>query len=208
MACSKKILYFGLDPSRYRTADEIIHCPLIETRPLPYEAVKPFFAIPHAHVLFTSRTAVAYYFKYAEAKDKSYLCIGEGTAARLADYGMAAACIAEEACGEGVVALLEKSAWGHILYPHSAKSRPLLPDYLQGKGTPFALYDTFPRKIQLPELDQYDKYVFTSPSTVEAFSRLCRKLPAREKCEAIGPVTQNALNKLFMSTILQPIKHS
>ncbi|MCC5832019.1 MAG: uroporphyrinogen-III synthase [Chlamydiales bacterium] len=202
----KKILYFGLDPSRYESNEEIIHFPLIETRPLPYERVKFYFTSPHSHLLFTSRTAVSYYFGYGGRGDKICLCVGKATAQRLAEFGVEAAHVAKEACGEGVIALLERLACEHILYPHSARARPLLPDYLKAKGTPFALYDTFSKDVKLPNLEGFDRLVFTSPSTVEAFATLSAKLPERAQCEAIGPVTQNALNKLFDSTILRPDK--
>lgn len=194
----KKILYFGLDPSRYQTNDVIIHFPLILTKPFPFEVVEHFFEIPHTHVLFTSRPAVEYYFAYTKKK-KKFLCVGEATAERLIDFNQQANWIADEPCGEGVIALLKRLTFGHILYPHSARARQLLPDYLKGNGTSFPLYHTFFNAVPLPNLDLFDKLIFTSPSTVEAFRRLCSYLPPKEKCEAIGPITQNALNKLFNS---------
>ncbi len=199
-----KTLYFGLDPSRYQSSDEVTHFPLISTRPFSYENVKAFFGVAHSHVLFTSRTAVTYYFDYTDVRDKVYLCVGEATAARLADFGVKATHTAEEACGEGVITLLKQLDCDHILYPHSAQARRLLPDYLKGKGTAFALYDTFANTKTLPDLSQFDRFVFTSPSTVEVFRSLCAALPHRDKCEAIGPVTLNALNILFESANLQP----
>lgn len=206
MSNCKKILYFGLDPTRYPSMEEVIHFPLIETRPYSFERVKPYFEIPHSHLLFTSRIAVSYYFEYAQGGNKECICVGEATAQRLADFGVRASHIAKEACGEGVVALMESLSFDHILYPHSARCRPLLPEYLKGRGTEFALYDTFAKDVELPDLNRFDRFVFTSPSTVEAFASLCTFFPAREKCEAIGPVTRNALNKLFESTILRPNK--
>lgn len=197
MSDCKKILYFGLDPSRYVTKDVIVHLPLIQTSPLPIEAVKPFFQIPHSHVLFTSRTAITYYAHYGALKEGEFICVGEATAALLKEYGYQASWVAEESCAEGVIKLLEKIESEHILYPHSAGARPLLPQYLVGRGTSFPLYTTYPTEVVLPNLAEFDLFVFTSPSTVKAFAALSQALPPREKCQAIGPITQNALNKLF-----------
>lgn len=200
----KKTIYFGLDPTRYKSGGEIVHFPLIETQPFPFRLVKNFLSRPHGRVLFTSRTAVSYYFQYADVRDKTYLCVGKATAERLGDFGLEAAHIADEPCAEGVIELLEQLDYEDILYPHSAKARPLLPEYLKGKGgTAFALYDTYPLSTVLPDLSEFDQLVFTSPSTVEAFCALCKALPPREKCHAIGPVTQNALNKLYHWAMLR-----
>lgn len=199
---SKQILYFGLDPSRYNSDCEVLHFPLIQTKPFPFETIAAYLSIPHTHVLFTSRMAVTYFFGYTSERNKKYICVGEATAGRLSDFGVKADWVADEPCGEGVIALLETLECGHILYPHSAQARTLLPHYLEGKGTPFPLYETIPNQNFLPDLSAFDRLVFTSPSTVRVFSQLCSALPPREKCEAIGPITQNALNKLFESTIL------
>ena len=75
----------------------------------------------------------------------------------------------------------------------------IIPKYLTEKkiGFSFPIYDTKPRIVQLPNLDEFDILVFTSPSTVSAFSAICKQLPQKDKCIAIGDVTQKALNKLF-----------
>lgn len=213
MPIRKKILYFGLDPSRLYATNEVVHFPLIRTKPFVFEAVQDFFAVPHSHVLFTSRTAVTYYFQYTDVRAKRFICVGKATAARLAEFGVQADQIAKDACAEGVISVLKELKCDHILYPHAAQARRLLPDYLEGvdkKGTAFALYDTFPNAETLPDLTQFKQLVFTSPSIVNVFSTLCLNLPPQEKCVAIGPITQNALNKLFdssMTTESSTLKH-
>ncbi|MEZ5314988.1 MAG: uroporphyrinogen-III synthase [Chlamydiales bacterium] len=206
MFCNKKrknVLYFGLDPSHFFSKDEVFHFPLIETIPLSYERVKPFLLTSYSHVLFTSRTAITYYFHYNGSKEKNFICIGLGTVAQLMKFGLSPAYIPETACSESVVTLLEKIAYAHVLYPHSARSRPLLPEYLtQHRGIPFVLYDTYSKNVRLPNLEMFHELIFTSPSTVEAFGKICDDLPDRKKCRAIGPITENALNKLFHSTNL------
>ncbi len=202
MTRCKPILYFGLDPSRYGSHQLITHLPLIRTEPLPYAQIAHALSFPHTHVLFTSRQAVEYFFGYAKRRDKIYISVGKATAERLTDFGLEARWVAKEECGEGVIALLDKIECGPILYPHSASARALLPTYLEKRGHAFPLYKTIFNEVQLPDLDPFDRLVFTSPSTVAAFQKLCRQLPPREKCEAIGPITQNALNKLFACPML------
>ncbi|MCH9627217.1 MAG: hypothetical protein S4CHLAM2_08520 [Chlamydiales bacterium] len=202
MTRCKPILYFGLDPSRYDSTQLITHLPLIRTQPFPYEQIASALAFPHTHVLFTSRQAVEYFFGYTEKRDKIYISVGKATAARLLDYGVQATWVAKEECGEGVMTLLEEIDCGPILYPRSAGARPLLPAYVAKKGHAFPLYETVCNEVELPNLESFDRLVFTSPSTVAAFQKLCKSLPPRDQCEAIGPITQNALNKLFTSTML------
>ncbi len=201
-----RALYFGLDPSRYEFKGELVHLPLVRTVPFPFQKVKLYFNTPHSHVLFTSRSAVSYFFAYSTERDKKYICVGKATANRLEDFGVQADFIAENPQGEGVVELLKTIEYEHILYPHSAQSRPLLPDYLKEGGTSFALYDTFPIKVRLPDLSRFDRLIFTSPSSVDAFFSQTSEIPPQEKCEAIGPITRNALNKFF-SSIMVSQKH-
>lgn len=186
------VLYLGLDPSRYE--QEVVHLPLIRTEPRPFDEVEPFFSVPHSHILFTSRTAVEHYCNYTNSCQPA-ICVGEATAEKVREKGHTVAAIAKLECGEGVVELLGTFAYDHILYPHSARARPLLREAI--RGTPFALYDTFFNTVPIPDLTPFSRIVFTSPSTVEAFARLCNSWPPREKCEAIGPITQNALNRRY-----------
>lgn len=200
-----RILYFGLDPSRYPHAGRLTHLPLIRTEPYPFEEVKYYFHLPYKLLLFTSRIAVSYFFSYYNAENKPIICVGNATADRVKDFGRKVSWVAEEPCGEGVINLLDRLDVREILYPHSKQARPLIPSYLkkEQRGISFPLYKTVKNNVILPDFEKFDRIVFTSPSTVDAFHRLCPSLPPREKCEAIGPVTQNALNKLFGSTILQ-----
>lgn len=199
----KNILYFGLDPTRYPKKGKLVHLPLIRTEPFAWEKVMPYFSAFHTHVLFTSRMAVSYYFMCNRTIDKSFICVGPATAERLADYDVKADFVADNPCGEGVIDLLKQIKKGPILYPHSAQARALLPAYIKKiGGIAFPFYQTVPNQVVLPDLALFDILVFTSPTTVEAFSRITSVLPPKEKCEAIGPITQNALNKLFEFPIL------
>lgn len=199
-----KVLYTGLDPSRYRGEGEVVSFPLIETLPLPLEAVASYLQLPYTTLLFTSRMAVHYYFSYVGLAQRGrVLAIGSATAARLADYGVSEVVCAPYPTGEGVVALLEEREERGILYPHSAEARPLLADYLRqsGRGVSFPLYQTRGRRCELPDLALFERIVLTSPSTVAALHALAPALPPHLRCEAIGPVTYEALRRYFPAAV-------
>jgi uroporphyrinogen-III synthase len=205
----KRILYLGLDPTRYPVEGNLVHFPMIETVARPFQGdVKIFFDnLPLAtHVIVTSRTVATLFCEYAEKagadfKKKVFLAIGEATGEILQQKGIHSQ-IASEHTGEGIVELLSKtlSPSYHIYYPHSAIARSIIKNYLETHRIPFtslALYDTYPRSIPLPDLDQFDQIVFTSPSTVHAFFASTQKIPPYTKCIAIGPITQQAIEEKF-----------
>jgi uroporphyrinogen-III synthase len=219
----KKILYLGLDPRRYPHEGELFHLSLIHTHPRPFEGrIKEAFEKLHlyTHVLFTSRTPLPIYQEYAfrahfpkEAlAQKIYLCIGKGSAAGLEEVGLKATAIAQEETGEGVITLLETAPLqqGHLFFPRSAQGRKVILHYLEKKGIPFThidLYETHPLPVDLPNLDDFDEIVFTSPSTVHAFSRLVQRWPSPEKCLPLGPITKKTLNT-YLSGEMRYFFHS
>lgn len=208
----KRILYLGLDPDRYQTDGELVHCPLIRIVPRPLEDVKEaFYQLGScSHVLFTSRQAAMITLNqirqmqmpFEQMQKKTYLAVGKATASILTEHGLPQPIIADEACGEGVVALLTRLNLknAYLFFPYSSLARSLVRDCLQSLQIPhiaFPLYDTKLLSVALPELDAFDEIVFTSPSTVAAFARASLQLPPYAKCVSIGPVTQKALNDLY-----------
>lgn len=209
---NQKILYLGLDPSRYAYQGELVHFPLIRTVARPFEGVleKAFEALEiYTHIILTSRTAVSIYVEYASKarvshllQEKTYLSVGQATTTALQERGISAIHTAKEECGEGLVQLLESLSLenAHLFYPHSSLSRTLITDYLikrKIRTTALDLYDTHPCLITLPDLKEFDKIVFTSSSTVHAFFALTNEPPLPEKCLALGPITQQTLNNYF-----------
>jgi len=199
------ILYLGLDPSRYPYRGKLLHYPVIRTEKIvSAELHQAHLLWPQfTHVIFTSQTAVQYWtFRGPQIT----IAIGKTTAQTL-NHPL----IAPTATQEGVIALLEtldlKDAY--IFIPRSKQSRSQLTQYLIEKRIRFFaldLYDTFPQKpLPIPNLDEIDEIVFTSPSTVQAFLQIYECLPKNKKLTAIGPVTQKALeeNALISHTHLQ-----
>lgn len=206
--CAKKVLYLGLDPSRYKSRKKLVHYPIItiEKRPLEGKIKEHFQNIASFSViLLTSRTAASLFFEYCERvgaslKDlskKLYITVGGATAEKV-PHGFAA----KEECGEGVIALLKNVLYlkkRPIFFPHSAASRPLLVEYLRSEGYFFIDLITYEPKVTeealLYDLEEFDEIVFTSPSTVHAFFEKKYKISEQLELTTIGPITHNALLK-------------
>lgn len=148
------------------------------------------------HIIFTSQTTVEY---WPGPWDKEVIAIGEQTANALKQKGLKPF-IAPYPTQEGImemVALLK----GYFFLPHSKRARPDLIHFLQKKKIPFfalELYDTHFQCLKpIPNLNEFDEIVFTSPSTVEGFLRIYQRLPQEKKLTAIGPLTRRALENTF-----------
>ncbi|MDB6081454.1 MAG: hemCD [Chlamydiia bacterium] len=185
-----KVLYTGLDSST----------PFIETIPYPKETL-PLHALDSTtHLIITSKMAAKY---FTEAALTSYphitkipcISVGKTTTAHLIKYGFEMIVTAQEESSEGIVATLKQLDLCHatVFWPHSAKSRSVIADYLNKEGVRFIdcpLYDTIPKKPEpLPHLDDYDEIFFSSPSTVEAFRSFYSHLPEGKIFTCQGKVT-------------------
>lgn len=194
---SNKILYLGVDPSRYLHTGELIHYPVIRTIPIEALDETTQQIWPRVtHLVFTSPSAVKHWTGFASCEQKAVIAIGPATASLLRNP-----LIAPFATQEGVIALLEtlELSEAYFLLPRSSRARPLLTEYLQRRGVGFLaldLYQTIPHNPG--PLPAFDEIVFTSPSTVEAFLQLHGCIPRDKKITAIGPVTKNALPKIFV----------
>jgi len=212
MKCNRA-LYLGLDPSRFSYGGELVHCPIIRIVPRPFngQIKKTFERLQEfTHVIFTSRTSIPIYKEYAakagfseKLEEKIYLCIGKATAQQLEEIGLSFSYIAQEETGEGIVALLSMVFnKGNLFFPRSAQGRTLIPRYLEDRKIPSTvlhIYDTQPNPISLPDLEQFDEIIFTSPSTVHAFfSRVTCKF-SFDKCISLGPVTEKVLKNYLLS---------
>ena len=73
----------------------------------------------------------------------------------------------------------------------------MIPDYFLQHEIPYlecTLYDTVIVKPNpLPNLDEFDEIIFTSPSTVEGFLEAYKTLPSDKRLTPIGPVTADSL---------------
>lgn len=219
----KKILYFGLEiPQALKQKQDkalIVHCPLItiEKRPLGDPDIVSAFSRfeDFTHIILTSKVAVSQFFLalkhfHKDAEDKVIVAVGQATAQAIAKEGLEAAYIASEESSEGIIKMLGPLELinAYFLWPCSALSRRVIPDFFKQKGIRFCqvpLYTTLAnescKELLQKQLAEADELVFTSPSTVDAFIRFCGRIPLDKQITPIGPVTAKALNELTNDNI-------
>lgn len=200
----KKILYLGLTPTHWPLSSYLVHYPVIRTEMLHTRELKRALLLwpQFTHVLFTSQSAVRYWWEVSCIPfDKQAIAIGRTTAEQLLSRDVRFL-LAPEATQEGVIALLEtldlKNAF--LFLPRSRKSRPLLSDYLKRKKIPFFsldLYDTVSQKSEpIPSLESIGEIIFTSPSTAQGFLDIFGHFPKDKRLTPIGPITEQFLHHL------------
>ncbi|MCH9610190.1 MAG: hypothetical protein S4CHLAM81_06960 [Chlamydiales bacterium] len=184
-------LYLGLDPSRF--PGEVVHFPIIEIQ--PREGLEQQFEyLPQFDfVIFTSRSAVSIYAKYARCS-RPAIVVGKATAKLCSELNIELFKVADLEQAEGVLEIL-KVTEGSFFFPHSSSARPLLLDYLMKREAhAFIAYDTLPTKKRI-DIEPFDRFIFTSPSTVHAFVEIFGYLP-KKKLVAIGPITKKELKRV------------
>lgn len=213
---NKTILYLGLDYPKSLQNACVIHYPIIKTLAKPFEdseIQRVFDLLPQfTHILFTSKTAVKIFFEYLQRKglalnDQTLIATGKATAGKIEEFHYQARIIAKEESGEGIIKELESLDLrnAYLLWPHSALSRRILPEYFQKRGVRFhecEFYDTLPNKTApVPCLAAVDEIIFTSPSCIDAFLDIFRFIPADKTLTCIGPVTEAHLKKRTKRTM-------
>lgn len=198
-----RVLYCGLEAPESTPQRQIVHCPLIRVEPRKTKETAQLCQNLDAvtHLIFTSKSAVRLFFDWNPpiTAQHTIFSLGPSTSAELARHGSFASYTADDATAEGVVELLSQHdlSQAHVLWPHSALSRSVIPDYLHSRSIPFiacVLYDTFPVLCDpIPALNTFDEIVFTSSSTVSAFFAQFTTIPPTVQARCIGPITKNAL---------------
>jgi len=203
----KKILYLGLDPSRYVFEGSLAHCPLIKIIPCSLKKKEVALSFQKfdlfTHLIFTSRSTVSILLNLCREKKiswdriskKKILAVGKGTEALLTQEGLSPDFVASPETAEGIIKLFEQIELkeAHLFLPHSSLARSVLNRYMKKKKiiyTSCVLYFTrFCKPKSLPDINSFDEIVFTSPSTVEAFCRIYGTFPQHVELIPIGPIT-------------------
>lgn len=213
----QKILYLGLNPSRFLGQGPITHAPIIKTEPLPIKDKIRFFKelTDATHLLLTSQESVKYFFEIlnsfhldqSRVMGKSIIAVGMATRALLIQHGFAVDYTPSNESQEGLIDLFKAIdlTKAHIFYPHSSKARLSLIQYFEESSTSFydvSVYNTdinddFDSEVR-PE--EYDQIVFTSPTCVKYYFDTFSSLPPEDKCLFIGQVTHKYF-KDFLITI-------
>lgn len=207
----KTVLYLGTDPSHFISAEKVVHLPLIEIAPraaTSLEIRKALSDLPeYTHILFTSKNAVRVFFEHLEAlsysletfKTACIIAVGKTTRRALETRGVEVLFTAEEECQEGLIKLMRPLDLddAYVFLPCSSLSRPLLAHFLEGRGIRHQIcftYDTvLVRPETLPNLEEVDDIIFTSPSTVAAFFQCFCHIPQGKRLGVLGPITEKAL---------------
>ena len=205
-----KILYLGLDPAHLSLQGVVSHYPVIKIVPKPFDDPHILFAKKVfdqlTHVVFTSKSGVHLFFslfKGVSLKGKRIFSVGKITTKILLEYGVDRVSTALRECQEGIIDMLtrEDLSAAHFFLPSSKGARPLLRQFLKKKNIPYVfcpLYETKPHiKHPLPNLEEFNSVVFTSPSTVHAFFFSFSFLPNHLKCCAQGEVSKKVIVKLY-----------
>ena len=179
-----KILYTGLEIGGFIPVGKIFHYPLIKT--VPVNASVPQAGQFDA-VVFTSKSAVRYFFGKSNLDNQKILAIGPSTGREVNNFGYKVDFVPDTADSDELALMIQKSEYKAVLYPCSDLSRNALHNLKQVR--PFVCYKT--EKIIQPKLDLsfFRSIVFTSPSTVEAFFDIYNEIPKTAVCYVIGKHT-------------------
>ncbi|MEM1282470.1 MAG: uroporphyrinogen-III synthase [Chlamydiota bacterium] len=206
-----KTLYLGLNPPK--DEEGIVHFPVIHIKTFPVETPSIIKMMSdweaYTHLVLTSKSAVKAVDSYCSHFDcqregKVGIAVGKATAKEMESCGFSVDHIAQREQAEGILEVLECLELGEasILWPHSALSRNVLSDYFLKKKLhvkDVVVYDTLPVDTDLanaPDLEQFKKIIFTSPSTVDAFLGIYGTLNVVPELIAIGPITRDRLCQL------------
>ena len=180
-----------------------IHTPLIEIVPVDDDtqlrrAIADIDS--YDYVLFTSRYAA----KYVGALSVTHtriVSIGRTTTKALHQIGVEEVDEVEEDNSYGVVSWFSSQSRGRVLIPRSNLALPIIPEGLRQLGFEVdcvtAYINRMPEHPKKVNLDEIDRIVFTSPSTIDNFIRIYGALPEKKELVTRGPITEQHLQTIL-----------
>lgn len=189
---------------RLRYGQDVVCTPLIEIVPVP--DVQPlqeaFQALEQGqYLLFTSRFAVQACEPWLHTLPSQVrvVSIGPATTSALMRAGIGPIEQVSKDNSFGVLEWFDAQPRGAVLLPRSDLGLPIIPEGLGNRGfrvsTVTAYMNRMPLHPKLVNIDEFDRFVFTSPSTVQRFVQLYGALPTGKEMLTRGPVTQLELDK-------------
>ena len=152
------------------------------------------------YVLFTSRYA-AKYVGALSVMHTRIVSIGRTTTKALHQIGVEEVDEVEEDNSYGVVSWFSSQSRGRVLIPRSNLALPIIPEGLRQLGFEVdcvtAYINRMPEHPKKVNLDEIDRIVFTSPSTIDNFIRLYGALPEKKKLVTRGPITEQHLQTIL-----------
>ena len=168
-----------------------IHTPLIEIEPADY-TVPP--AKSYDYLLFTSRYAVKHWKGGFHGRIVS---IGPTTTQALKDAGVSQVEQAEKDDSYGVIDYFSRQSRGRVLIPRSNLALDIIPDGLRSLGfkvlTLTVYNNVYPHYVRRVNLDNIQRVVFTSPSTIDNFIKTYGCLPSHIEYVTRGSITAQHL---------------
>ncbi len=198
----RQIAIFGPEPLSDRDEVEWIHIPLIQIEPLPIllDGLEQC-----ENVLISSKPALRL-FKSALVHNSvqfqgNFYSVGCATTKTIREhFPENIIYTAEEENQEGLLRLIREQKPRSIYWPRSSLSRNFLNKALQQEQIIFfdeCAYSLIEYKHCPIIPKEVSEYLFTSPSTVEAFFRHSTPIPKDIQVTAIGPVTLQKLQELL-----------
>ena len=180
-----------------------IHTPLIEIVPVDDDtqlrrAIADIDS--YDYVLFTSRYA-AKYVGALSVKHTRIVSIGHTTTKALHQIGVEEVYEVEEDNSYGVVSWFSSQPRGRVLIPRSNLALSIIPEGLRLLGFEVdcvtAYINRMPEHPKKVNLDEIDRIVFTSPSTIDNFICLYGALPEKKELVTRGPITEQHLQTIL-----------
>ncbi len=202
-----KTLFTGInedtDALRRRYGQELVCTPLIEIAGV--DDRRPLLAAceridTYDYLLFTSRFAVRHVMPLLSSRPEKLrvVSIGKTTTRELLLAGIGRVEQVDEDNSYGVIDWFSRQPRGRVLFPRSDIALPIIVDglrNLQFEVHPLTAYvNRMPAHPTKVRIDDFERIVFTSPSTVSNFVTLYGALPSDKLLEARGPITQQAIH--------------
>jgi uroporphyrinogen III methyltransferase/synthase len=217
----------------------VLELPTIAVEPLPQDELAGAIEdlAEFDWVVFTSANAVELFFKCLAAgggdartlAGRRVAAIGPATAARLAEHGIRADLVPEEAVAESLAAALVAAGVGagtRVLLPRAAEARDVLTETLRQEGAlveAVAVYRTVvPAAVDEACLEalgagEVDLVTLTSSSTARQFVSLMQsrggeellgRLKGQLKFASIGPITSRTAAELGLKVAVESAEHT
>ncbi|PIS01469.1 MAG: hypothetical protein COT84_02220 [Chlamydiae bacterium CG10_big_fil_rev_8_21_14_0_10_35_9] len=193
---TKRILYFGLSIENFTDKKLAVHYPLIKI--VPHKNIKRFLleVEKFSHIIFTSQTTVDIFFSHiSKIQNPQCISIGPLTKKALLKRGVFSEC-PQEYTQEGIIQYLKTCSLknSYIFLPRSSLARKKIDSFLSENNIKFATLALYTTKFYKPDREinfqDYEEFVFTSPSTVDSFFYFFQKIPPHIKVRHIGPITK------------------
>ena len=152
------------------------------------------------YVLFTSRYAAKYVGALSVIHTR-IVSIGRTTTKALHQIGVEEVDEVEEDNSYGVLSWFSSQSRGRVLIPRSNLALPIIPEGLRKLGFEVdcitAYNNRMPEHPKKVNLDEIDRIVFTSPSTIDNFIRIYGALPEKKELVTRGPITEQHLQTIL-----------